>query len=311
MTIDISNSNSVFHEGEVTLQKSVGADSRLSELGKYVIRDQMPDQHREFFEQLPWVHIAAIDSRGHPCATVRAGGPGFMNSPDNKTLNIRSEPLPGESVDLQLSAGSKISIVGLEPASLRRNRMNGTISNVSKNLLTVAVDQSYGNCPKYIQKRTTDLTAAQTNVELSTHRTLDQTDTTILQRADTLFIASRAEHITDDPRCGVDINHRGGLPGFISIIDDNTILVPDYKGNNFFNTLGNILQEPRVGLQVIDFTTATLLNLQGHAKIINVDEPGLLAPDTGRRLRITINSITRSSGAFPYQLSEPEFSTYL
>lgn len=311
MSTDFSKLPPVFHEGEVTLHKSVGADKRLSELGKHMIRHHMPDQHREFFTQLPWVHVSAVDSQGHPWAVVRTGDAGFIDSPDDKTLSIRSEPLPGEPAGLQLSVGSKISIVGLEPSSLRRNRLNATISNTEKNKLTVTVDQSYGNCPKYIQKRSTQFTAARAEVAVSTHQTLDQTDIAILKRADTLFIASRAEHLTDDPRCGVDINHRGGLPGFITTTDISTILIPDYKGNNFFNTLGNILLEPRVGIQVIDFTTATLLNLQGHAELLTVDGSGLLPPDTGRRLKISITNITRSAGAFPYQLSEPEFSPYL
>ncbi len=311
MTTDIPATPPVFHAGETTLHKSLGIDSRLSELGKHFIRGYMPDQHREFFAQLPWVHMAAIDSNGHPWATVRAGAPGFLHSPDDKTLSITATALAGEPTDLCLSAGSKISIVGLEPYTLRRNRLNATVVDNSSGRMSVSVDQSYGNCPKYIQKRTTVLTAVESTVAISTHCSLDQTDTTLIRRADTLFIASRAEHLTDDPRYGVDINHRGGLEGFITVIDNSTILIPDYKGNNFFNTLGNIHLDPRVGIQIIDFKTATLLNLQGTAEILTVDDSGLLPPDTGKRIKVSIKRITRSTAAFPFKLSDPEYSTYL
>ncbi len=301
----------VFHEGEVSLHKSLGIDDRLADLGRHMIRDHMPDQHREFFTQLPWVHLAAVDGEGHPWATVRTGKPGFMQTPDNKTLCILSTPPPGEPADLQLSPGSKVSIVGLDTASRRRNRLNGTVKRNADNQLHVAVDQSYGNCPKYIQKRTPHQTTEATPSVVSVHSSLDQTDSELLKRADTLYIASRAAALSEDPRFGVDINHRGGLPGFVSILNNTTILIPDYKGNNFFNTLGNITHEPRVGIQVIDYVTATLLNLQGQAEILTIEDNELTPPDMGRRLKISITAVTRSTGSFPYQSQETEYSPYL
>ncbi len=311
MSKKFSDLPAVFHQGEVSLHKSLGIKDRLEDLGKRMIRDYMPDQHRTFFEQLSWVHLGAVDSQGHPWAVVRTGEAGFLNTPDDKTLSIRSIALPGEPEDLQLSVGSKVSIVGLDPATRRRNRLNATVFKNTKDLLVFHVDQSFGNCPKYIQKRDTDFTAKIPASVLSERTSLDQTDTEILNRADTLYIASRTDQFTDDPRRGVDINHRGGLPGFVTIIDDATIEIPDYKGNNFFNTFGNILQDSRVGVQVIDFTTATLLNLQGNAEILTLENTELPPPDTGRRLRISLQSVSRGTGAFPYSLSEVEYSPFL
>lgn len=51
---------------------------------------------------------------------------------------------------------------------------------------------------------------------------------------------------------GVDISHRGGLPGFIHIENDNRLLIPDYSDNHFFNTLGNLAANPKAGLLFID-----------------------------------------------------------
>lgn len=56
-----------------------------------------------------------------------------------------------------------------------------------------------------------------------------------IQQAGTLFIAS------SHPERGADVSHRGGHPGFIRVEDAQTIIIPDYSGNNMFNTLGNIL----------------------------------------------------------------------
>jgi len=313
MSKESSELPQVFHEGEVSMHKSLGIEDVLEKRGKKMIRDYMPDQHRDFFEQLKWVHLGAIDSQGHPWSVVRTGNAGFMTSPNNKVLNIQSEPLAGEPKDLQLFCGDKISIVGLDPSNRRRNRLNATVVERVDNDLRCSVDQSYGNCPKYIQQR--EITPASSQLQsqavVSGHTMLDQTDTDIVTRADTLFIASRAKQLNDDPRSGVDINHRGGLPGFITVLDNTTILVPDYKGNNFFNTFGNILQDSRVGVQIVDFSTSTLLNLQGRAEIITIDDSQLKAPDMGRRVRITIEGITRSNGVFPFCLSNVEYSPFL
>ena len=76
----------VWHEGERALHIKRGVEERLHALGLKVIRDYMPDQHREFFEMLSEVHISTVDNSGHPVAITRVGSPGFMSSPDAHTL---------------------------------------------------------------------------------------------------------------------------------------------------------------------------------------------------------------------------------
>ncbi|MCI0447449.1 pyridoxamine 5'-phosphate oxidase family protein, partial [bacterium] len=80
--------------------------------------------------------------------------------------------------------------------------------------------------------------------------------------ADTFFIAS---HHKDG---GADASHRGGNPGFIQVLDKNTLRFPDYTGNTMFQTLGNISVNPNCGLLFIDFERGASLQLAGTAKII-------------------------------------------
>jgi predicted pyridoxine 5'-phosphate oxidase superfamily flavin-nucleotide-binding protein len=82
------------------------------------------------------------------------------------------------------------------------------------------------------------------------------------------LIASRAAMLGNNPRDVIDINHRGGMPGFVTVLDDATIQFPDYKGNSFYNTFGNIVTDGRVGLQFVEFETGTLLNIKGIATLI-------------------------------------------
>lgn len=78
---------------------------------------------------------------------------------------------------------------------------------------------------------------------------------------------------------GLDTSHRGGPPGFIVISSDNQLRIPDYSGNNIFNTLGNFQSYPQAGLVFIDFQQHRLLQLTGKSKILwDVDA---LSDETG------------------------------
>ena len=59
-----------FHEGELAWQERTGARARLAQAGPRVIRDHMPEQHREFFAQLPLLVAGTVDAQGQPWASV-------------------------------------------------------------------------------------------------------------------------------------------------------------------------------------------------------------------------------------------------
>ena len=58
---------------------------KMERLGRRVIRDHMPEQHREFFSQLPLLLVGTIDACGRPWASVLAGEPGFL-APDRRQV---------------------------------------------------------------------------------------------------------------------------------------------------------------------------------------------------------------------------------
>ena len=78
-------------------------------------------------------------------------------------------------------------------------------------------------------------------------------------RADTFFVASA------HPEGGADASHRGGFPGFVRVVDGRTLTWPDYDGNRMFNTLGNLVENPRAGLLFLDFENGRTLQLSGTA----------------------------------------------
>ena len=81
-----------FHPGEQALQARVGVRERMAAVGAMVLRDHMPDQHRELFEKLPTLLLGALDDQGQPWATMLAGPPGFVHTPDAQRMQIATAP---------------------------------------------------------------------------------------------------------------------------------------------------------------------------------------------------------------------------
>lgn len=302
----MTTEQAVWHEGERSLHRSLGVEDKMQRRGQIVIREYMPDQHRQFFEQLRFIVLSAVDTDGRVWPFVRTGPLGFITSPDPTKLIIASAPLAGEAEQLILDQGAKISVLGIEVETKRRNRMNGTISCNDSGQLHITVDQSFGNCPRYIHQRKGLNDAPPQSGHRRQSPKLEPIDRAQIRRADTLFIASRAPALTADRRAGVDVNHRGGLPGFVRILDANTLVIPDYDGNNFFNTYGNIMRDPRCGIQFPDFNNGDLLTLNGHGAIIDGDLAGRATYGSERYLKFKIETVRRAAAAFPlrYQLIE-------
>jgi NAD(P)H-flavin reductase/predicted pyridoxine 5'-phosphate oxidase superfamily flavin-nucleotide-binding protein len=133
--------------------------------------------------------------------------------------------------------------------------------------LVVKIDQSLGNCPKYLNKKhIVAHTPEPRLVSSSTH--LSQKAIDLVHNADLFFVASAHKH--ED----MDCNHRGGPPGFIRVMqpenadDASTIVWPEYSGNNLYQTLGNLEATPHAGLVIPDFETGDVLYVTGDTETL-------------------------------------------
>ena len=88
-----------------------------------------------------------------------------------------------------------------------------------------------------------------------------------IENADTFFIASGYRGEGESPTFGMDASHRGGDRGFVGVLSDTRLRFPDYAGNNHYNTIGNLVLDPRVGFLFVDFESGGLLQLTGTALI--------------------------------------------
>lgn len=75
-----------------------------------------------------------------------------------------------------------------------------------------------------------------------------------------------------------DVSPRGDPPGFVRVLDQKTLLIPDRKGNNRLDSMRNLLERPGIGLVFLVPGIDETLRVNGRAKI--VDDPELLAPMT-------------------------------
>lgn len=272
--------SSPWHEGELTLQRSVGAVDMMTSVGqRQLARNWMPDQHREFYAQLPFVVLGAVDRQGDVWATLRTGKPGFMSSPDPQTLQIDLKPQPSDPAQEGMGEGAAIGMLGIELHTRRRNRMNGNIRRLLDHGLEISVSQAYGNCPRYINLRQYSFVREQAG-DVRHLVATDPLARRLITTADSFYIATYVER---DGERQVDASHRGGKPGFVRMDEDGTLTIPDFSGNLFFNTLGNILLNPRAGLIFVDFKTGDLLQMTGSAQVL-LDDPEIAAFQGAERL---------------------------
>jgi len=307
---------SPFHGGELAVQERLGVKKKVARFGERGIRPFMPDQHREFVEELPFVFVASLDGEGQPWASMVWGLPGFVTTPDATTLKVAGNMAAGDPLSRNVVAGAPVGVLGIELETRRRNRVNGTVVDRNSDGFTVHVTQSFGNCQKYIQVRHAkyrrDPAARAGAVPRLEGEHLSADARRIVSAADTFFIASRSAHPAEGAHGeGVDVSHRGGLPGFAALADDGpatVITFPDYVGNFLFNTLGNIQTDPQVGLLFVDFDHGSLLSLVGRAEII-WDGPEVSAVAGAQRLvRVTLRSGVLMDDALPFSFSEPSFA---
>jgi ferredoxin-NADP reductase/predicted pyridoxine 5'-phosphate oxidase superfamily flavin-nucleotide-binding protein len=298
------NTLSPFHEGEQRVQARLGVRDQIEPWARQVVRDYLPREHRNFHTSLPFLVAAARNREGRPWATLLTGPPGFVRSPNAHRLTIAAEPLPGDALEGALTTGAHLGLLGIGLESRRRNRVNGRIGSVNGDGIQFDVDQAFGNCPQYIHERTwkrVPLPARQPPARRGNR--LSSAMREWIRTADTFFIASGHSGNDDNPIYGMDASHRGGEPGFVKIESDTHLVFPDYAGNNHYNTIGNLVMDPRAGLLFVDFGRGSLLQLSGRTSI-DWDSPAVARVPGARRLvNFMLEEVVELAEALPLRWS--------
>ncbi|MGB3177963.1 MAG: pyridoxamine 5'-phosphate oxidase family protein [Albidovulum sp.] len=301
-----------FHAGEREMQERAGKREAMEAFGKIAIRPFMPDQHREFYEKIPFILVGTLDDDGWPWASMLTGGPNFIASPNNKRLDLDATPLADDPLAANLKQGASVGLVGIELSTRRRNRMNATVRSVSDGGVSLDVVQSFGNCPQYIQTHDVNFIRSP-NVQIDRTPTqrftqLDAAAQAFIAQANSFYVASAADTGENPTARGADVSHRGGQAGFIQV-EGNAIIVPDFSGNNFFNTLGNFLVNPKAGLLFPDYATGDVLMLTGTTEVFEAGAPEIACfKGAERGWRFTLDHGIRIHDALPFRTEFTEWS---
>ncbi|KAH8806134.1 hypothetical protein F5884DRAFT_886701 [Xylogone sp. PMI_703] len=292
-----------WHPGELALQQKLNYADGIRDHWTH-IENGMREQHRIFHtSNLPFIPITTIDDYGRPWGSIVAGATGeigFVKSPDINTLTVNARLWEGDplvdtvrasikSKDQQTGTSERFLTAGLgiEFPTRRRNKFAGRIRGVRPGTtdldceLDLQVTQAVGNCPKYINIRKlvscpdTHSSVAYQKLSMEDSERLPDELIKFITDADTVFIASvyKSEvspYPVEKYPSHAGMNARGGLPGFmrVSPSDGRTVVLPDYSGNRFLSTLGNIEVTKLAGLTVVSFTTGDILYLTGIAQVL-------------------------------------------
>lgn len=291
----------IYHAGEIAVQARLGvreeADSLAKAMGSAIITPSM----QNFLASQRLAIASTIDADHRVWASLLTGEPGFLQTVAEQILKI---DIDSDDLGENLHFNDELGLLAINLATRKRLRVNGK-AKVQDKKIYLHTQQVYFNCPQYIQKREikTNTSQGKSNIELG--EILSPQQQQFIQQADTFFIASF------HPQSGADASHRGGYPGFVRVLRSDKLVFPDYAGNNMFNTLGNLVENPQAGLLFIDFETGDTLQLTGKAAIAWDSEKALEFAGAKRLVEFQIEKAIALSAATALQWQFKEYSPYL
>ena len=127
----------------------------------------------------------------------------------------------------------------------------------------------------------------------------------IIEEARMFFLA------TCDDRGLPTCSYKGGDPGFVRVVDDTTLAFPNYDGNGKYQSMGNLLRNPNVGLLFVDFEGSQRLRIQGAARIS--DDDALLAeyPEAQFIVRVAVAEVYKNCPRYVHKYRFVDTSEYV
>lgn len=278
-----------YHAGERRVQARLGETEAAARNGR-IVGERIPEGALGFVAQQNLVILASLDDEGRPWASALIGPRGFAVATHPRTVEIDLARIcrqPQDPLWTNLRRDPRVGCLFIELATRRRLRINGHVLSEPRTSLQIAVEEAYANCRKYVQRRQliwNDTAGSPAASPPSRGSQLQARQRDWIATADTLFVASAHSER------GADASHRGGNPGFVEILDERTLLIPDYPGNSMYNTLGNLETHPVAGLLFLDFERRATLQVVGRVEILwHLDRPSAETAGTQRYWTLTVN----------------------
>ena len=313
-----------WHDGEEKLQKAL----RVPDIDNPTV-PMMSPQLANHIQIAPLIAIGTLDSEDRPWTTLWGNGDHGLARPlAQNVIGIKTavagkhdpvvEELVGKEttgqvvkeegegrmvsgVTIDLETRKRVKLYGRMIAgalSSRDDEVTGEGESIAETQLALKIEQSLGNCPKYLNSK--QIVAATAHPELlSDSPQLPQQAIDLLSKADLFFISSAREKLD------MDTNHRGGPPGFVRVLSNDTsgaeIVYPEYSGNRLYQTLGNLAVTPKAGICVPDFGTGDMLYLTGTTEILIGKDAAAVLPRSNLAVKLKITSARFVKQALPFR----------
>lgn len=292
-----------FHSGEIAVQTRAGVREDAERIGQVICNTVKPAA-LSFLSTQQMAIASTIASNGTIWASLLTGNSGFIQVLNEQIIEIEHTSNYPNILRQNLETNAEIGLLIIDLSNRKRLRLNGNVTIQQLEKLQIQIQQAFFNCPKYIQTRylETNAIAELQPPEIHTRNTLNSADESWINQADTFFIA------TANSTQGADASHRGGYPGFVQVINSQTLLFPDYAGNNMFQTLGNLAQNSQAGLLFINFEQGHTLQITGKAIILWDTELISTFPGAQRLVKFTITQVIETRNATPLRWQFGEYS---
>ena len=318
-----------WHDGEVAVHKKLKTDrhanpTTASLTPGIAIR----------LQQCPLFAIGTMDDQGRPWTTVWGGENGYARPLGGNMVGVKTtvddkyDPVitnlfkSGEG-DPQAISGKPFAALPINLDTRDRVKMAGNCvagavavptddeinQRESQIQLVVQVDQSLGNCPKYLNRKEVKPRVPRPQI-VYTGDTLTAEANELVAKADLFFVSSI------HPAQGMDTNHRGGHPGFTRTATDpedeskSMIVWPEYSGNRLYQTLGNLHTVPYAGLVFPDFETGDVLYVTGKTRILYGKDANNMIPRSNLAVALTVTEARLVRDGLPFRGTPVEASPY-
>ena len=250
----------VYHNGEKAIQKLLGESEDAVRFGRG-IKPALTGKAMHFIQKQLIALVSTTDEKEQLWASILIGDLGFIKVPTAEKIVFNEKLIRSTSTDIfyqNIERKPEIGTLFIELSTRRRYRANGKVTR-KNGKIELSIEQMYANCPKFIQTNNISLPKEKATLQakITKGTTLEEGAKKWINQGNAFFIATKN---TADQ---TDTSYRGGKDGFIEILPDGLLRIPDYPGNSHYSTFGNIYENPNAGLLFVDFEQGRTLQLTG------------------------------------------------
>ncbi|KAH6696810.1 hypothetical protein F5X68DRAFT_126266 [Plectosphaerella plurivora] len=319
-----------WHQGELEMHRKLEVPTQLHN----PTYPGLPPSYGSRVTESPILAVGTLDDQGQPWTTLWGGERGFARPIAQGVVGVRTGVDLGDPVlaalfdnkiekdvvarpeDPELGrvfAALSIDLESRDRVKLAGRFVAGAVTETFEEgggevQMALAVTESLGNCPKYLNKRPVEPRTPKPGT-VETGLPLSLAALEVVEQADMFFLSTTNGNT-------MDTNHRGGSRGFMRVLhhEDGTVdlVYPEFSGNRLYQSLGNLQVNPKVGIAIPNFQTSDILYVTGTAAILVGEDAAKFIARTNIAVKITLSNAIFAPGGLPFRSSAAtvEYSPY-